>query len=283
MQITQHHGTYNRSKRNGAIQYLVIHYTGGTGSALNNCKYFAGGNRNASADYFVDDNGIWEYNDPGEGYYTWAVGDGRGKYGITNSNSISVEVVNNGGAYTQTEINYLKELVPYLLQRFNIPANRVVRHWDASRKMCPYYYAANPTEWENLKAVITSGQGNVDVVSPAGSASAGSVGLAVDGFWGPATQNALAKLFGTPADGVMSGQFNDGKKPGVVCAQYGKGGSTLVRALQRWLGVSADGLLGKNTITALQKRMGTTQDGVLSRAGWCVKEMQRRLNAGNFK
>ena len=192
-------------------------------------------------------------------------------------------MVNNGGAYSAAEIEHLKELVPHLMQRFSIPAGRVVRHWDASRKMCPYFYAANPSEWENLKAVITTGSGNVETTSPAGSASAGSVGLSIDGFWGPATQNALAKLFGTPADGVMSGQYNDGKKPGVVCAQYGKGGSTLIRAMQKWLGVASDGLLGQNTIKALQARMGTTQDGVLSRAGWCVKEMQRRLNAGSFK
>lgn len=283
MQINQHHGSYNRSKRSGSPQYIVIHYTGGTGSALNNCKYFSGGNRNASADYFVDDSGIWEYNDPGEGYYTWAVGDGGGKYGITNNNSISVEVVNNGGAFSAAEIECLKELVPHLMQRFNIPSNRVVRHWDASRKMCPYFYASNPSEWDNLKAVITSGQGNVNIVSNAGSSSTGSVGLAIDGFWGPSTQNALAKLFGTTADGVMSGQYNDSRKPGVVCARYGKGGSALIREMQKWLGITSDGLLGQNTIKTLQARMGTTQDGVLSRAGWCVKEMQRRINTGNFK
>lgn len=71
--INKYHGTYNRSKRSGgisSIKYIVIHYTAGSGSAKNNCIYFSSGNLNASADYFVDDLGIWEYNDPSEGYYT---------------------------------------------------------------------------------------------------------------------------------------------------------------------------------------------------------------------
>lgn len=155
MYINKYHGSYNRSKRSGSIQYLCIHYTAGTGSAKNNCIYFSGGNRNASADYFVDDSGIWEYNDPSEGYYTWAVGDGGGKYGITNANSIHIEVVNTGGDFSQAEINHLKELVPYLMNKYNIPANRVVRHYDASRKLCPAGYI-NQDKWNALRNTITN-------------------------------------------------------------------------------------------------------------------------------
>lgn len=184
MKINKHHGTCNRSKRSGgvgSIKYICVHYTAGTGSALNNCKYFAGGNRNASADYFVDDNGIWEYNDPSKGYYTWAVGDGKGKYGITNSNSISIEVVNTGRAFSTKEINYLKELVPYLMKKYNIPASRVVRHYDASRKQCPYYYAKNSSKWTELHKVITSGAGNVTTTPSKPSTSKPSNKIAVDG------------------------------------------------------------------------------------------------------
>lgn len=98
MRINRHHGNFNISRRNGSIQYICMHYTGGTGSALDNCKYFAGGDRRSSADYFVDPDGtIWEYNDPGSGYYTWAVGDGGGRHGITNATSCHIEVVNTGG------------------------------------------------------------------------------------------------------------------------------------------------------------------------------------------
>ena len=161
MKINQHHGSYNISKRLGKVQYIVCHYTGsGTskaGSALANCKYFAGGNRNASAHYFIDDSGIWEYADPSK-YYTWHCGDGKGKYGITNANSIGIEVCLDGDKpYTEKEIGYLKELVLYLMDKFDVPASRVVMHWTASRKMCPLYYAKRPKEWDKLHERITKG------------------------------------------------------------------------------------------------------------------------------
>ena len=50
---------YNFSRRKGAtIKYLVIHDTGNASKgadAMSHYRYFNGGNRNASAHYFVDD------------------------------------------------------------------------------------------------------------------------------------------------------------------------------------------------------------------------------------
>lgn len=148
--------------------------------------------------------------------------------------------------------------------------------------------------WSNVKCVVRPPYGGADT-TPSGNGGGSYTGVApyapssgalvVDGDWGKATFNALAKVFGTTADGVMSHQWNDGVKPGVWCAQYDKTqkGSTLIREMQKWLGVSVDGLLGKNTITDLQKKMGTPQDGILSSKGLCIKEMQRRLNNNSFK
>ena len=43
------------------IKYIVIHYVGGLSGAKENCKYFAGGDRSASAHYFVGFDGeIWQ-------------------------------------------------------------------------------------------------------------------------------------------------------------------------------------------------------------------------------
>lgn len=176
MIINKHHGGTNLSRRNGSIQYICIHYTAGTGSALNNCKYFAAANRNASADYFVDDSGIWEYNDPASGYFSWAVGDGGGRYGITNANSISIEVVSPGTPFTDAEINHLKELVPYLMAKFGVPADRVVRHYDASHKKCPAPYI-DANAWNALHATITGG--TAPSVSPAPSGDLNALADAV--------------------------------------------------------------------------------------------------------
>ena len=47
--------------RNGDIKYIVIHFTSNNGdTALNNCNYFSGANRGASAHYFIGDDGIYQ-------------------------------------------------------------------------------------------------------------------------------------------------------------------------------------------------------------------------------
>lgn len=161
MKINEYHGSYNISKRAQSVKYIVCHYTGSgsskAGNAKANCQYFSGGNRGASAHYFIDDSGIWEYANPST-YYTWHCGDGHGKYGVTNANSIGIEVCLDGdNPYTEKEVGYLSELVRYLMDRFDVPASRVVRHYDASRKMCPYYYAKRQSAWDSLHSRITKG------------------------------------------------------------------------------------------------------------------------------
>ena len=163
--IERRHGTHNRQTRTEAVRYVVVHYTGsGTsapGSAADNCAYFAGGNRNASAHYFVDDGTICEYADP-SAYATWHCGDGGGRYGITNANSVGIEVCQNGDVpYTGAEVERLTWLVGQLMGRFGVPPERVVRHYDASRKACPYYYtpygSGGDAAWAALHATITGG------------------------------------------------------------------------------------------------------------------------------
>lgn len=154
--INTYHGKYNRTKRPGglsAIKNFVTHYTGGTGSAKNNCIYFSKADRKSSADFFIDKDGtIWEYNNILDGYYTWAVGDGKGKYGITNTNSVHVEVVNNGGAFTEAQIKAVNALYAHLCSILGRKL-KVVRHYDASRKACPAYYV-NASRWKSLKEKI---------------------------------------------------------------------------------------------------------------------------------
>ena len=143
---------YNYSSRNGnSIKYIVLHYTGNKGdTAKNNVDYFAGGDRNASAHYFVDDNSIWQSVDDYNS--AWAVGDGKGAYGITNQNSISIEMCcNSSGVISEkTETNAL-ELVKYLMSKYNISISNIVRHYDASRKICPNWSADNWSRWITFK------------------------------------------------------------------------------------------------------------------------------------
>ena len=60
LKINKYLSKYNQQSRNGSVpRHIVIHYVGAISSAKNNCIYFAGGNRNASAHFFVDKQ-IWQ-------------------------------------------------------------------------------------------------------------------------------------------------------------------------------------------------------------------------------
>lgn len=146
-------------RKSGRVKYIVVHYTGTNASAKNNCKYFAGGDRSASADYFIDTSGkIYKFNANCAGYYSWHCGDGHGKYGITNSNSIGIEVVSAGQEYTAKQKASLEKLVKAIMADYGVPKSRVVRHYDASGKRCPAPYCGNDTrnsKWKKLKAAIT--------------------------------------------------------------------------------------------------------------------------------
>lgn len=125
------------------IEYIVIHDTGNKNKGANaemHYKYFNSGDRKASADFFVDDTQIIQTNDYTK-KYTWHVGDGKGKYGITNKNSIGIEMcVNPDGDYSKV-VRSTIELVKELKKKY--PAAKVVRHYDASRKHCPASLAYN--------------------------------------------------------------------------------------------------------------------------------------------
>lgn len=288
-EIKRYHGNYNRVRRVTTVRYVVVHYVGaGTsapGNALANCKYFSGGNRNASAHYFIDDANIYEYADP-SAYATWHCGDGHGRYGITNQNSVGIEVCNNGGPYTQAEIERLAWLVQKLMSDFGVPASHVVRHYDASRKQCPLYYVQHGDAWAKLQAQIT-GNAALD-----GGGSSPSSTLEVDGYWGEATTRKLQAYFGTPQDGVVSSQYagwrytNPGLTSGWEWVTNAGRGSQLMCKIQAALGVTVDGLFGRNTANALIARYanetGCIQDGKLDAESATIKAMQRRLNAGSF-
>ena len=140
-----------KTNRN-SIKYLVIHFTAGASSApgksLGMKNTFE--NREASADFGVDDLNIVQFNPDPLKYYCWSVGDGKGKYGITNSNSISIEICSNlkkgrsakygntdGWYFTEDSLNNALKLAKYLMKKYNIPKDRVVRHWDVNSKNCP--------------------------------------------------------------------------------------------------------------------------------------------------
>ncbi|MFA1818989.1 N-acetylmuramoyl-L-alanine amidase [Virgibacillus oceani] len=129
---------------------------------------------------------------------------------------------------------------------------------------------------------LSGGSGGGKAKPPSKSKGAN---LTVDGKWGGATTGALQVALGTTVDDIISNQ----RRNSVTEAMYGNtvrfsnsGGSMVIRALQKLIGATVDGLLGPQTIRLLQTYLGTTVDGVLSRPSMVVREMQRQLNSGTF-
>ena len=150
-----HQIKYNRSNRGGTpIRYIVVHDTGNPSRGANataHYNYFNGGDRSSSADFFVDDTQVLCVNDYYK-YYTWHCGDGRGKYGITNRNSVGIEFCINVDSDRNKTLERTSQLVRELMQELNIPIDRVVRHYDASRKNCPQSMSGNGwAQWYKFK------------------------------------------------------------------------------------------------------------------------------------
>lgn len=164
MEIIKKQIAYNISKRNTAIKYIVIHDTQNKkkgADAMAHFNYFNGGNRGSSADIFVDDKSVIQINDYTK-YYTWAVGDGKGKYGITNANSVSIEICLNEDGNYNTAFLKAVEVTKHLMAELNIPADRVVRHYDASRKNCPASMSFNNwAYWQDFKNRLLTDEGDL--------------------------------------------------------------------------------------------------------------------------
>lgn len=145
-----------RSRKEIPIKYLVIHDTGNTNpgaGALNHRNYVENNKRGASAHYFVDDKVIVQY--VGDSLAAGSVGDGKGKFGITNANSLSIEMCINSDSNYEAMYKNTVELTKNLMRKFNIPIERVVRHYDASRKNCPGHMRQNNwSKWWKFKEDI---------------------------------------------------------------------------------------------------------------------------------
>ena len=159
--------TANRSnyggKRNIAdIKYIVIHYTANDGDTdEGNGNYFANNIVGASAHYFVDDDSITR--SVPDDYIAWAVGGSKYKYTkggtfygkCTNANSISIELCDTkkNGVYDFTEatMKNAADLVKLLMEKYTVPVERVIRHYDVTGKVCPKPFVDDEKAWKEFK------------------------------------------------------------------------------------------------------------------------------------
>lgn len=120
--------------------------------------------------------------------------------------------------------------------------------------------------------------------------------IAVDGIGGHETVRALQLQLGTTPDGVISDQLwpHDQYRANVYAiehyhldyADYAYQGSALVKAIQRRVGVTADGDWGYNTTCALQRQLkawGYYKGDIDADFGYhSVECLQRSINDGKW-
>ena len=185
------------------IKYIALHYTAGTtskaGTAMSTAKWFANGanpKNPASSDFIVDDRDIVQYNKDIENYYAWCVGGtkytnpttslGASLYGIaTNKNTISIEICSNkkntkslnandtDWYFTDAELDNTRELVKYLMKKYNIPIERVIMHHTVTGKLCPAMWTHNETELKGYYDFLKSIDNTVEstIIPPTTSTS----------------------------------------------------------------------------------------------------------------
>ncbi|XZJ61687.1 SH3 domain-containing protein (plasmid) [Clostridium perfringens] len=145
-------------------KYIVIHDTDNRqagANAMANRNYFANHpNAKASAHYIIDEGNIIQaLEDTWKG---WHVGDGNNP-NINNSTTIAIELcVNKGNDFDKTLENGI-ELTKYLMNKYNIPAENVVMHRDASGKTCSRMMIEDrPSLWPYFKERISGGDGSLE-------------------------------------------------------------------------------------------------------------------------
>ena len=137
-------------------RYIVVHNTASAASAVHEANNLHNNAGQSSFHYAVDDadvvHCVHDYD------AAWAVGAWSGcRAYVTNFESISIEVCNPGTEFSQASKDNLRALVLHLMEYYDIPADRVVRHYDchSGHKLCPMFYSQHVDKWNELHAYIT--------------------------------------------------------------------------------------------------------------------------------
>lgn len=155
-ELLAHISNYSKG-RHETIKFLVLHYTANNGdTAFSNCKYFSGANRNASSHYFVDEKGIYRsVRDMNVAWHCGSMNGYKHKY-CRNTNSIGIEMCSridsNGKFYIEEEsiVNAI-ELTKFLMKKYDIKVENVLRHYDVTGKMCPRPFVEDEMLWLDFK------------------------------------------------------------------------------------------------------------------------------------
>ena len=146
--------------RGKKVKYIVVHYTAGNGdTARDNGIYFQRNEVGASAHWFVDE--TTAVASVPEQFIAWHCGGAAYVHPeCRNSNSIGVELCSrkdrDGEYYFMPEtVDNAVELIRELMEKYGVPPERVIRHYDVTGKQCPMPFVGVGFEnWKEFKEEI---------------------------------------------------------------------------------------------------------------------------------
>lgn len=140
------------------VEYIVVHYTALLTDIRNFCLNQKNNDCNGSAHDFVSETEWYQSIDPKHGAYSVGDDNGYGRFpnGITNTNSLNIEMVADAYSLPPAKtIENTAEIVAYYMKLYKVPLDKVVRHYDASYKQCPYnMHGSNNAEWAKFKGMV---------------------------------------------------------------------------------------------------------------------------------
>lgn len=173
---------FTRGRSGNKVEYIVIHYFGSLGTAKAVANYFAGADRQASAHYCLDEGNV-VYQCVEDTDTAWHCGT-SGAYThpkCRNRNSIGIEVrpykldpytaasaMVRDWYFTPEVVDNLVKFTRYLMEKYGIPPENVVRHYDVTGKWCPrpfmgddineYYGTSGNEQWAKFKARLSDNE-----------------------------------------------------------------------------------------------------------------------------
>lgn len=150
---------YNRPGTKSTPKRICVHYTGDCGKNTDRLVAYW---KNVAAGVFKGTTLAWtsaQYAVGLNGEVVRCIPDNEIAYAAANQNSdtIHIEVCykQKSGMFEEKSIAALGELVRSLMQKYGIPASKVVRHYDLTGKHCPAYYI-DENRWAVLHERITA-------------------------------------------------------------------------------------------------------------------------------
>lgn len=251
-------------------KYIVIHETANLSRGANANAHgrlqASGNSRSASWHYTVDDKEIVQsFADSAQCWHA-----GNAKY---NRESIGIEICVNAGGDFKKAVENAAALARQLSIKYGIPAANIIQHNTASGKDCPRYLRSGSkgVNWAEFKRMVSGGakvsNPKKTAVKPVKTTNKGA-------YKGGSIVEYLNSI------GIDS-SFNNRKK---LASKYGiKNYSGTAAQNMRLLSIMRDGkVVGKAAKPSVKYPLPS---GVLRRGskGSAVKQLQRALNAANFK